>query len=239
MNNLFIITARSGSKGIAKKNIREVANISLIGFKAISARKSNYCTRIIISTDSKEFANNAKEYNIDVPFIRPDYLATDEASSIDVIIHAMEWVEENDDVKYDNIVLMEPSSPFATYNHINEAMKMFVDKKALTVLGVKETEVNSAYIAPLDSDNNMKNHYEKIKKINKFRRQDFVKEYTMNGAIYIAKWDYFKKSKSFFSNETYGYIMPKNYSVEIDEIEDLHYANFLVKNNLIDLNYWK
>lgn len=239
MNILFLITARGGSKGVPKKNIIDLGNIPLLGYKAISAKKSNYCTRLILSSDSEEIAEVAKVYGVEVPFLRPKYLAADEANSIDVILHAMDWIEKNDIKKYDAICLLEPSSPFATYEDINNAVELFISKKALGVLSVKAVDVNSVFVSDIGEDLNMSKHFEKINSLNKLRRQDFKEEYTMNGAIYIADWDYFKGNKSFHSEKTYAYIMPEEKSVEIDTMNNLYYARFLIEKDIININFWK
>lgn len=239
MRILYIITARGGSKGVPNKNIIELGGLPLLAYKAIAVKESDYLDRIILSTDSQEIAETAKRFNIEVPFIRPSELATDTASSIDVVCHAMDWVENNDPVKYDAICLLEPSSPFLSYEDVNHAMELFIEKDANAVLGVKEMEVNSLFISEIEDDLAMVKQFEKIKTLRSFNRQDMKRQYTMNGAIYIAKWDFFKKQKSFHSEKTYAYVMPSERSIEIDEMIDLYFARFLVENNLIDRNLWK
>lgn len=239
MRILYIITARGGSKGVPNKNIIELGGLPLLAYKAIAVKKSDYLDRIILSTDSQEIAETAKRFNIEVPFIRPSELATDTASSIDVVCHAMDWVENNDPVKYDAICLLEPSSPFLSYEDVNHVMELFIEKDANAVLGVKEMEVNSLFISEIEDDLAMVKQFEKIKTLRSFNRQDMKRQYTMNGAIYIAKWDFFKKQKSFHSEKTYAYVMPSERSIEIDEMIDLYFARFLVENNLIDRNLWK
>ena len=118
---MFLITARGGSKGVPKKNIVEVGGLPLLAYKAIASKRSDYCSRLIISTDSVEIAEVARKYEVEVPFMRPAHLATDESSSIDVILHAMEWIKINDTSKYDALCLLEPSSPFLTYEDVNKA----------------------------------------------------------------------------------------------------------------------
>lgn len=238
MNVLFLIVARGGSKGLPKKNIAEICGVPLLGYKAIAAKKSKYCSKIIISTDSIEIAEVAKKYGVEVPFVRPKYLAEDKVSTADVIVHAIEWIEKNDLAKYEAIFLLEPSSPFLTADDVNKAIELFVEKKALGVLGVKEVDVNSRFVAEIDDDLNMKNHYIKIRKLKSLRRQDLKKEYTMNGVLYIADWNYMKKHKTFHSEKTYAYIIPKERSVEIDDVNDLYYARFLVENGIIDKKLW-
>mgnify|MGYP000851660402 FL=1 len=238
MKILFLIVARQGSKGVPNKNIRELCGIPLFAFKAISALKSDYCSRLIMSTDSEVIGNLAKKYNVEVPFIRPDYLATDTASSIDVVLHAMDWIEVHDNQRYDALALLEPSSPFLTYFDINNAVRLYEEKHAISILGVKETEVSTSFIAEIGEDLSMKKHYEKVLALSKLRRQDFNKEYTMNGAIYLCDWEYLKKKKSFHSEKTYAYIMPSERSIEIDNIQDYNYASYLITSNIIDIRFW-
>lgn len=238
MANLFVITARSGSVGVKNKNILTLSGIPLIGFKAISARKSDYCDKLIISTDSEEYAETGKRYGAEAPFIRPDELSTSAASSIDVLLHAMNWAEENCFETFDTITLLEPSSPFSTYEDINKAFALYEKKNALGVLAVKKS-INSVFVAPLGEDLSMLNHYEKISAFHDLRRQALRQEYTMNGALYIADWSYLKKHKTFHSDRTYAYVMNDNYSLEIDEEIDYHYAKFLIEHNFIDIQYWK
>lgn len=238
MNILFLITARGGSKGVPNKNIQEISGIPLLVYKAIAAKKSNYCTRLIISTDSEKIADVAKKYNIEIPFIRPSYLATDEANSMDVITHAMEWIENNDTIKYDAICLLEPSSPFLTYQDINNSVQLFKEKDALGVLGVKQVEVNSIFVSEIDEDLCMKKHYYQMKSYYNTRRQDLKPQYTMNGAIYLADWNYIKENRTFHGERTFAYIMPNERSIEIDSMLDLEYSRFLVKSNIVDKKLW-
>jgi len=128
VNILHLIVARGGSKGIPGKNLREIGGISLIGFKAIAAQKSKNCTRLIISTDSAAIQENAKFYNVEVPFTRPAALATDNAKTEDVIMHAIEYIENNEGRTYDAIMLLEPSSPFLRFIDVDLAVKMMLEK---------------------------------------------------------------------------------------------------------------
>jgi N-acylneuraminate cytidylyltransferase/CMP-N,N'-diacetyllegionaminic acid synthase len=239
MNTLFLITARGGSRGVPKKNICKIGGLPLLAYKAIAARKSNYCTRLIISTDSDEIAAVAREYGVEVPFMRPAELATDSANSMDVILHAMDWIEKNDPVKYDALCLLEPSTPFLTPNDVNQAIHLYQDKNALGVLGVKEVKDHSIFVSPIGDDLNMTWHYKKMWGNYHTPRQVLIPEYTMNGAIYLAAWDYLKEYHTFHSPRTYAYIMPEERSIEIDEVNDLYYASFLVEKGLININIWK
>jgi CMP-N,N'-diacetyllegionaminic acid synthase len=241
LRTLFLITARGGSKGVPRKNLRELAGISLIGFKAISARRSKYCTRLIVSTDSAEIQENARAYGAETPFTRPAELATDTATSVDVISHAIEWIERNTSERYDAIMLLEPASPFARPGDYDAAVELMVERDADAVVGVRPVEVNSVFVGPLDEQGRITSIVEKMRALHSGRRQDLPPEYTMNAAFYLFRWRYFKEHRNiYFSGErTYGYVMPPEYSVEIDTPADLQRAEFLVEKGYVDLSHWK
>lgn len=238
MRILFVITARGGSKGVPRKNIIELGKLPLLAYKIISAKKCKYDNRIIVSTDDEEIADVARKYGAEVPFMRPDYLASDTANSMDVVEHAMKWIENNDSNKYDYICLLEPSSPFLSGIDLNTAIDLIISKQSDTLLGMKEVEVSRKFIHTLDSNNGLSLFYDEIKNMSKVRRQDQQKEYTMNGCIYLAKWDYFIKKHLFHSENSVPYIMPSEKSVEIDSMLDLEFARFIVNNKIIDLSEW-
>jgi CMP-N,N'-diacetyllegionaminic acid synthase len=241
LRTLFLITARAGSKGVPGKNLRELAGISLIGFKAISARKSKYCTRLIVSTESTEIQENARRYGAETPFTRPAELATDTATSVDVIAHAMEWIESNTADRYDAVMLLEPSAPFARARDYDSAVEMMIAKDADVVVGIRPTDVNSTFVGPLDEQGRITSIVDKMRSRSTARRQDLPQEYTMNAALYIFKWDHFKKHRNIYANRdtTYGYVMPPEYSVEIDTLMDLRRAEFFVEKGYVDLSNWK
>ncbi len=240
MKVLFLITARGGSKTVPGKNLRKLADITLVGFKAISARKSKYCSRLIISTDSPDIQANAREYGVEVPFTRPAELATDTAQSADVILHAMDWIEREAKERYDAIMLLEPSSPFARPMDYDNAVELMMLRNANVVLGMRRMEVNSMFTGPMDAQGRISDIIDKVRHWDSTRRQDLPQEYTMNAALYLFKWEYFKTHKSLYRDRdaTYGYVMEPEYSVEIDDMNDLRRAEFVVKKRLIDLSCW-
>lgn len=238
MRVLYIIAARGGSKGVPKKNIKEIGGLPLIAYKIIAAQKCKYENRIIVSTDDEEIAQVSRKYGADVPFVRPAELASDSAGSMDVVEHATRWIEENDDNKYDYVCLLEPSSPFATFEDLNKALDLITCSRADTLLGMKESEVSTNFIHELDSNGGLSFFYDTMKRMKDVSRQAQKKEYTLNGCMYIAKWDYFKKNKLFHSINSVPYIMPAEQSVEIDSMSDFYYAKSLIDNGLIDINMW-
>ena len=132
---LAITLARGGSKGIKKKNLRKIANKPLIDYTINEANKSTYIDRYIVSTDDQEIQNYCINKNVDVPFLRPSYLASDIASSTDALQHAVNFCEKYDG-KYDIIVELMCTNPFKTSLDIDNCIQMLIDNNADSVIGV-------------------------------------------------------------------------------------------------------
>ncbi|HBT50413.1 MAG TPA: acylneuraminate cytidylyltransferase family protein [Caldanaerobacter subterraneus] len=223
---LALIPARGGSKGVPRKNIRLLLDKPLIAYTIETALEVDFLDKIIVSTEDLEIAKISMEYGAEVPFLRPYELATDEAKSIDVVLHAMDWMEKHDET-FDLILLLQPTSPFRNSEDIKTAFDIFFKKNAKAVVSVCEAEHSPLWMNTLNDDLNMKDFIRKDI-LNK-NRQELVKYYRINGAIYIAEWNYLKQNRTFFGNETYAYIMPKERSIDIDTEMDFKFAEFLIK----------
>jgi N-acylneuraminate cytidylyltransferase/CMP-N,N'-diacetyllegionaminic acid synthase len=233
--------ARGGSKGIPKKNLLTLGGISLVGFKATSARKCKYCTRLIISSDSPEIQEDATKYGAEVLFTRPAELAGDAASTDEVMWHAVDYISAHTSDQYDALMLLEPSSPFSTHEHYEQAVEMMARTDANVILGMREVAVNSVFQGPMDADGRVSSIVRNIMKLHGVRRQDVPQEYTMNGAVYLIRWKVLADHRSRYEDpdHTYGLRMEREYSVEVDEIADYEYAKFLVNSGRVDLSYWR
>jgi len=242
MNILFLITARGGSKGVPGKNLKRIGGISLVGYKAISARKSKYCSRLMISTDSEAIQSEARAHGVEVPFTRPAELATDTAKSGPVIAHAMDWVEREGAAHYDAVMLLEPSSPFARAADYDAAVEMMMRHDANAVVGMRPTEVSSTVVGPLDADGRITAIVDKMHAARALTgsRQSLGREYTMNGALYLFRWDYFKRHQWIYQDRAgvFGYAMDPLHSIEIDEPIDLMWAEYLVAQGHVPLGPW-
>jgi len=241
MRILYLITARGGSKGIPGKNIRKIAGIPLVGFKAIAALQSKFCSRLVISTDSPEIRDVAIQYGAEAPFLRPAELATDGASSVDVIWHAMQWLEQESREHYDAVMLLEPSSPFTRPDDFNNAVAIMQQHGADVVVGMKKPEVNSVFVGPMDADGKIERIVSAVCELDKLQRQGLEPEYTMNGALYLFGWEFFKKHRAIYYSDgaIYGYLMDPHHSIEIDEMIDLHWAEYVVEQGYIDMTPWR
>lgn len=239
MKVLFVVTARGGSKGVPKKNITLLGGIPLVAYKIIAAQKCRYDKRVIVSTDDEEIARISREYGAEVPFLRPPELATDTAASVDVVLHAVNWVREKDKQQYDYVCLLEPSSPFASYRDLDEAISQIVESGADTLVGMKEAAVSTNFIHMLDEKGGLSNFYYAVKDLHSVRRQDQKKEYTSNGCMYIAKWDYFVENHMFHAENSIPYIMQEEASIEIDTLLDFEIAAKILECGFIDRGLWK
>lgn len=239
MKILYLITARGGSKGVPKKNLRTLNGLSLIGFKARAAKKTKSCSRLIISTDDPEIAEDALRHGVEVPFMRPAELASDTARSADVIAHAMEWLTERGE-RYDAVMLLEPSSPFTRAEDLDGAVALMEKAKANAVVGMRKMEVSSTFVGPMDADGRISSVVEKMKLASGRLRQEMKDEFTMNGALYLFGWDFFAAHRDIYHDVagTYGYVMPEILGLEIDEMRDLALAELLIERGYVDFANW-
>lgn len=222
---LWLVTARSGSKSIPHKNIRQLAGIPLLAHRVISAKKSKYPNDVWISTDDVVYAEIAKNYGAFYYFLRPKELALDSSNSIDVVLHAMKYAEVNG-LEFDLIGLLEPTSPFITAKHLNEAIELLInDEKAYGIVAVKEARPNTIFIQ--DEDYYLETLALNLAKHDNLGRQFFKKQITPSGGFYIAKWNLFLQTKSFYTTKTLGYLVDGMASLEIDEPIDFDFAEFV------------
>jgi len=224
---LALIPARGGSKGVPGKNIRPLCGKPLIAWTIDQAKKSKYVDHILVSTDSEDIATIAREYGADVPFLRPESLATDGAKAIDVILHAIDYLEQHGRL-YDLVMYLQPTSPLRQAEDMDTAVELLFSAKAQVIVSVCESGFNPDIINILPPDRCMK-HFLKPEFINK-NRQDHPTYYKINGAIYLAYSHYLRLHRILFGDETYAYIMNRDKSVDIDSEMDFRLADFILNN---------
>ncbi|MDK2901694.1 MAG: CMP-N,N-diacetyllegionaminic acid synthase [Thermosediminibacterales bacterium] len=225
---LAIIPARSGSEGIKDKNIKELNGKPMIAYTIEAAIKSYIFDDIVVSTDSEKYAQISRKYGARVPFLRPDNLATDDASSKDVIEHVLKRLLK-EGKKFDYFALLQPTSPLRNKNDIIEAVDLLFLKNANAVISVCETDHSPLWTNTLCENLQIDNFIKK--EVRNSRRQDLPKYYRLNGAIYIAQTDYFLKYKDWFKEKSYAYIMPKERSIDVDNILDFRLAEIILQNS--------
>mgnify|MGYP001261580714 CR=1 FL=1 len=228
---LFFIPARGGSKGIPKKNIANLAGKPLISYVLDTAinvisKLKNYDSRLIVSTDDSDIAKIAENIGAEIPFIRPKSLASDNSLDIDVIKHALKYLDDSDNYSPDFMIELAATSPFVIENDILSALKLYEKHKCPIVSVVKNEK-------PIHWNYFIKNS----QLINVFdgefpaRRQDAQDTYRLNGAICIASNDFLMKNDGFICHNTIPYLMPSERSVDIDFPLDLDLAEVLIKKD--------
>lgn len=223
---LWIIPARSGSKSIPDKNVRILGGIPLLVHRFLSVQKSKFSYDLWLSTDSENYSLIAKEYGIDVPFIRPEELSTDDSNSHDVVLHAMNFAIQNK-LEYDYVGLLEPTSPFIKTDDLDKAISQLdEDHKAHGIVAVKESRPASIFVQK--KSDYLDEFCNKIKSIEKLGRQGFIKEVTPSGGFYICRWENFLSTRSFYEPRTIAYEVDEISGLEIDEPLDWEFAEFII-----------
>ncbi len=219
---LAIIPARGGSKGVPRKNIRNLAGKPLIAWTIEEAKKSRYIDRVILSSEDDEIIEVAKQYGCEVPFKRPIELAKDDTPGIDPVLHAIKQCPG-----YDYVVLLQPTSPLRTVEDINGCIEKLLANDADFCVSVTEPEKSPYWMYTL-ADERMVPLLPKDTLV--ARRQDLPKVYSLNGAVYVGKINKIVEVNGFISEGTIGYIMPQEKSFDIDTTVD-----FMICESLISL----
>lgn len=223
---LAVIPARGGSKGVPNKNIKDLCGKPLIAYTIEQARKSQYIDRTIVSTDSLEIADIAERFGAEVPFMRPEELATDKSGTLDVLVNAIEWLEENEKYRFDILVLLHATTPLREPEDIDHSIELLVEKRAGSVFSVTEAHRN-----PYFNMVEIKNNKVKLVKKGKYvTRQESPEVFDMNSSIYVWWKMIFKKNNSVFQTKSRVHIMPKERSIDIDDHIDFKIAEMLLNN---------
>ncbi|ANB56034.1 cytidylyltransferase family protein [Anoxybacillus sp. B7M1] len=221
---LAVVPARGGSKGIPRKNIKPLRGKPLIAWTIEEAKKSRFLDKIIVSTEDEEVAMIAKDWGAEVPFLRPVELAQDETPGIAPVLHALDYF-----VDYEYVVVLQPTSPLRKAEDIDKAIILCEQSKSKFCVSVTESDIipewmffidNQGKLVPLNSD------YAGIP----YQRQNAKKTYILNGAVYVGKRSALIDSGSFLTNNTIPYIMPISRSVDIDDIIDFQWCEYILKD---------
>lgn len=215
---LAIVVGRGGSKGLPRKNVRELAGKPLIAWSIEAAASSRLVDRTIVSTDDPEIADISRRWNGEVPFLRPAEMANDTAPIIDAILHATDNIAE----KYRYVVLLQATSPLRLGSDIDGALIHCGKLKAPSCISIvqapkarwtMEMDTMGRLVLPPDITT---------------RRQDLPETYQPNGAIYIAELEWLRRHRDFYAPEAVGYVMPPERSVDIDTMLDFRMAQALL-----------
>ncbi len=221
-NILALIPARGGSKGVPRKNIKNLDGKPLIAYTIEAAKKSKYIDRLIVSTDDNQIAKISNTYGGETPFIRPASISSDTSKAISVVKHALLEIEKIDNKKYPIIVYLEPPSPFRETKDIDKCIDYFFEKNPSSVVSVNEANQFHPILMKKIEKNQLKPIW-KDEPEGVPRQLYKPKAYMRNGAVYVIRRENILNN-IFYGKSIYPYIMPEERSVCIDSILDWYTA---------------
>ncbi len=224
MKNLAIIPARSGSKSLKDKNIKELNGKPLLVYSIEAAKESKLFDEIMVSTDSSKYSEIARSFGANIPFLRSEGNSSDKASSWDVVLEVLSKYFETGK-KFDSVCLLQPTSPLRTANDIVEAYKLLEAKQADAVTSVCEVDHSPLWTMTLPPNLSLE---EFKKRDSDTPRQLLEKYYRLNGAIYIRKINYSSKGIQFIDTNEFAFIMPRERSIDIDTELDFIIAEAII-----------
>ena len=229
LTTLAVITARGGSKGIPQKNLSTILGKPLIAYTIEAALQTKTLTRTIVSTDDKTIAQVSEQYGAEVPFLRPQHLATDTATSIAVLQHAVTYLATEEDYTTDLVVCLQPTSPLRTADDIDQAVNLCLQSGADSVVSLCQAKhhpywmkkIFDGRVYPLINEDEQ----------NYTRRQDLPPVYQLNGALYVTKGKVLLEENRILGEFTIPYIMPQERSIDIDTQTDLQTAESILQRD--------
>ncbi|MBZ9628912.1 acylneuraminate cytidylyltransferase family protein [Psychroflexus sp. CAK1W] len=230
MRVLGIIPARGGSKGIPGKNIKALGGKPLLHYTIEAAKASRLLDRVILSSDDAEITDLGKSAGLEVPFVRPAHLATDQSGSLEVVQHALNFFTQKGKV-FDAVCLLQPTTPFRESGSIDKAIQKFAENSFDSLISVREVpaEFNPHWVFEADDKACLQiatGENEIIK-----RRQELPKGYFRDGSIYLTKTDVLLKQHSLYGKRI-GYILSKGERfVNLDTPEDWIKAEKMLSEN--------
>lgn len=231
MNTLIVIPARGGSKGIPHKNIKELAGKPLIYYSIDIARQITTDENICVSTDDEAIIKVVEDYGLNVPFKRPDYLATDNAGTNGVLIHALEFYEKSGE-KFDVIILLQPTSPFRRVADVVGAFELY-DESIDMVTSVIPAKCNPYYDGYEDDPEGfltISKGYGTVE-----RRQDAPRVWQQNGAIYVLNPTTLREKGLAGMTRIRKYVMDEIHSIDLDNMLDWKIAEIMLKDKIVEL----
>lgn len=227
MNNtspyIAIIPARGGSKRLPDKNMRILAGKPLIGWTIESAIESGVFSRVVVSTDSWEIAVMAAQFGAEVPFMRPEELASDDTPSIEVLIHAANSLMAGKETPWTHLACLQPTSPLRTAENIREAVHLLEEKQADAIISVCKSEHSPLWSNTLPDSLSLDGFIPEH--VQKTPSQQLPEYYRLNGALYFCRIPRMIEERTLFlKTGTYAYIMSRKDSIDIDDQVDFDLA---------------
>jgi len=223
---LAVIPARKGSKGLRNKNLRLIGMKPMIQYTIEAAQGSLRLDSTVLTTDDVSILRLAKRLKVEYLLRRPNYLATDMARTTDVVRHALLWIKSHVGIVPENIVLLQPTSPFRTRSDVDAVIDAFEGCKSSSIMSVCEVSQHPAECVSLREDGSAR--FLAVRGETTFRRQQYNAFYFVDGAIYICRTKTFLKTGTFFHRDTKVHILPRSHCIDIDDIFGLSIARAMM-----------
>lgn len=223
---LAIVPARGGSKGVKLKNLREVGGVSLVGRVGDIVSGLDFIDSAIVSTDHEDIAHEAKAHGLEVPFYRPDNISGDKVSDLEVLDHALRFMEEKDRTIYDIVLMLQPTSPSRTKDHVLDCTNKLITGNYSSVWTVSETDSKGHPFKQLVLDQETLNYYDSENGPKIIARQQLTPTYHRNGICYAITRDCLLDGKSIRGDKP-SYLEIPGMVVNIDTEYDLEFANYI------------
>ena len=219
---LAIIPAKKISKRLPNKNTKLLGGKPLIAHTIEAAIKSKQITRVIVTTDCPKIAKISKKYGAEVPFLRPKRLTTNQSGKLEVCKHVINFLVKKEGINISSFVVLQPTSPLRLVKDINEAIKIFKKRKADSVVSFCKTK-------PLEWHRYFRKDgsFYSNKKKNTISNPSNKTNYLVNGSIYIFRTSFINKNIT-YNKKSFSYVMPRERSIDIDDIDDLENARYLI-----------
>ena len=229
---LAVIPARGGSKGVPRKNIRDLCGKPVIAWTIETALAAgDVLHRVIVSTDDAEIAEAARASGAEVPFTRPAELATDTAPGLSVIQHAVAFVEEEEEKPVDWVLVLQPTAPFRNADDISESLRLAREGGCDSVISVTRVLAEHPILMKKIKDDRLLPYC--IEEKEGTRRQDYdPPAYIRNGAIYLTRRDVLMESNSIWGEVVRPYVMPEERSYDIDSERDFKLVELVMRERL-------
>ena len=217
---LAIIPARGGSKGLPGKNIKEICNKPLIAWSIEAGLKSKYLDEVSVSTDYESIANISKEYGANVPFLRPENLASDTATSFDAVKYSIDYYKNELGKEFDYIVLLEPTSPLREDSDIDNMIEKLIENKEKfdSIISMGEVHEHPSIMKKIVNTNSLDNYCQELEL--KSRRQDNDVAYFPYGVAYMVKIDSFLEEETFYTSRNTFFDIKRYQCYEMDDMYD-------------------
>jgi CMP-N-acetylneuraminic acid synthetase len=225
---LALIPARGGSKGVARKNIRELAGKPLIVWTIEMASACSTLDRVIVSTEDQEIAEIARQYGAEVPFIRPGELAQDDTPDLPVYQHALSWLAEHEGYRPDIVVWLRPTTPLRTVQDVEAAIQLLIETGADCVRSVSLAEHHPYWMKQLDGDR-LVPFIDGVDESEYYRRQLLPPAYRLNGAVDVTWCRTAIEKGLLYGGDVRGYVMPAERSIDLDSELDFALAELLLQ----------